>query len=142
MGLNRAMMAQSELTITATSVAPQTASAYIFSFVADQEISPRAALAIVFPSAYDLSQVVLVDSRTLDGGLEVRVRQDTVWALRSGRGKSIVAGTRVDLIFAAVLKTASGSDGSQFVLLHRNETGALRQSSQRADVNLRKSDRL
>ncbi len=133
-------LAQSGLTVTATSTAAGTPAVYVFSFTADQELSPRAGLAVVFPSGFDLSKVVMADSRSMDGGWLVRVQGDTVWAQRSGLGKAMAAGTAVDLILAAVVAETSAA-APEWLLLHREEN-ALQTSRQRAEITLRKADRL
>ncbi|HPI74416.1 MAG TPA: hypothetical protein PK843_04975 [bacterium] len=133
-------LAQSGLTVTATSTAAGTPAVYVFSFTADQELSPRAGLAVVFPSGFDLSKMMMADSRSIDGGWLVRVHADTVWAQRSGLGKTITAGTVVDLILAAVVAETIPA-APEWLLLHREES-ALQTSRQRAEITLRKADRL
>jgi hypothetical protein len=138
----RALVAQSGLTVTTTSIAAETPAVYMFSFQCDKPIGPAAALGVVFPAGFDLAKVLLADSRTMDGGMAVRVHGDTVWAQRSGRGQAILAGTKVDLILAAVVPAQPGDGSVEFEVLHKEADGLQSRNRQRVDLVLRKSDRL
>lgn len=135
LALAGAVWPQSGLTVTASSLNGQTPAVYHFSFIVEREISPRAVLGIVFPAGFDLTQVKMADSRILNGGMQVTVNSDTVWAIRSGLGKVIASGTRVDLLLAAVV-SAENARAANFQVLHRESRGEINRSRQRAEIGL------
>jgi len=139
--LARVLMAQSGLMVTATSVTAEMPAVYIFSFQCDKPIGPAADIGVVFPAGFDLTKVLLADSRAMDGGLAVRVQGDTVWAQRSGRGSTIPAGTKVDLILAAVVPAQPGDGSVEFDVLHKEADRLQSRNRQRVELVLRKSDR-
>jgi hypothetical protein len=139
--LCQASLAQHDLTITTTSIVISKPAAYIFSFINDREVTPNAALAVVFPTGFDLTTVAVADSRTMDGGLQVRVQQDTVWVQRSGRGKTLVVGTRIDLILAAVISAEPTNQVNEFEILHKEKNEILSRSRQRVAIELQRAEK-
>jgi len=72
-----------------------------FWFTAEEPVSPTWRIGLVMPRTLNLGSVQFADSRTLNGGLDVSVRQDTVWVNRSGAGDSLKTG-RFDVMVAMV----------------------------------------
>jgi hypothetical protein len=127
------LFGQSRLQVSATNTAPQSPAAYIFDFTADQELGKADRIGVVFPKGFDLSQVAMVDSRAMSGGLSVTVSKDTVWARRSGRGSVLAAGSKVDLVVAVAVKTAN-VNSAEFTILIADKQRTVRQSRQQARI--------
>ncbi len=140
MTLTSTVWPQSNLTVTATSVNAQAQAIYHFTFMADREIGSSASIGIVFPSDFDLTLVKMADSRTMNGGLQITVSADTVWARRSGLGKAIASGTRVDLLLAAVVSVEM-AQSADFQVLHREMGGGINRSRQRVEIGLYRGGR-
>lgn len=89
--------------VTATDLNAMAPSAYRFTFVCGNSISADAQIQIIFPQNYTLTNTVLASSKSLNGGLAVSVKGDTVEVRRSGLGVVLEAGELCDLTLATLL---------------------------------------
>ena len=93
--------------------------AYDIVFQADQDIAPQGEIDIIFPQDFNISQVILADSRTLTGGLTVTVNKDTVKIKRSGLGDVVSAGSTPDIKLATVINPQDMDKEYDFRILIR-----------------------
>jgi len=112
--------AQDIISVKATQTTPRTAAAYQFLFTTEQELAKDAEVDIVFPSYFILSQAVLADSRTINGGFLVTVKNDTVKVKRSGMGSVIPRGRTVDLLLASIINPREMASNYEFGILIRS----------------------
>ncbi len=90
------------------SVKPENATAggtsiYHLEFQLDQPLSPQATIIVSFPAGFHLNGVLIAGSATINGGFRVKVNNLDVEIQRSGLGRTIRAGEKVDLRFANVV---------------------------------------
>ncbi|HNR68506.1 MAG TPA: hypothetical protein PKN04_08470 [bacterium] len=117
----QAVSAQERALIRAIDPLPRQLTVYSVTWTADREIAADAAIGVVFPRACNLSQVIMADSRQLNGGLMVNVSGDTVWVQRSGLGEKLAAGDSVEVKIASVFNPVSPDQPYEFKILLRDE---------------------
>lgn len=78
-------------------------SIYQVSFVLSDTLPSDAVIMITFPGDFDLPRVKLAGSSTINGGFKVSVDGQRVVLKRSGLGRPIPPGERVDVKFANVI---------------------------------------
>ncbi len=69
----------------------------------ENDIPANATILCRFPESFDLKNVIIAGSTTINGGFELKVKDNTVIMQRSGLGHVIKANTPVDLKFAEVI---------------------------------------
>lgn len=77
-------------------------SIYQIRFSVAKPIPPRAIIRVTFPAEFDLSEVIIAGSTTINGGFDLKVDQQVVTLKRSGLGRPIPANEPVDVKFAIV----------------------------------------
>lgn len=77
-------------------------SIYEVEFVASKPISPKATIVINFPEAFDLSNLQVAGSSTLNGGFNLKVENKELRLERSGLGREISPNEKVSVKFAIV----------------------------------------
>ena len=75
---------------------------YRLSFVVTDTIPTDAQFALNFPDGFDLSQVTLAGSKTMNGGFKVTVAGQEVVIRRQGEGATIYPDKKVNLLFSTV----------------------------------------
>ncbi|MDZ7331855.1 MAG: hypothetical protein ONB13_07850 [candidate division KSB1 bacterium] len=85
-------------------------SIYQVNFVLDKAIPAQAAFRIVFPIGFDLSDLMIAGSSTINGGFVLQVEGQTVTIKRSGLGKEIPPNQPVDVKFAIVKNPPQPAD--------------------------------
>lgn len=88
----------------------RSSSIYQVNFVIDKPIPAKAAFRIVFPIGFDLSDLMIAGSSTINGGFTLQVEGQTVTIKRSGLGKEIPPNQPVDVKFAIVKNPAQAAD--------------------------------
>ncbi|MBN1542429.1 hypothetical protein JW992_09810 [candidate division KSB1 bacterium] len=117
--LAAAVFAQDGETVRVFDARPRELTAYSVVWVADRPVAADAVIGVVFPSLCNLSQVVMADSRKLNGGVSVSVLGDTVWVQRSGLGATVAAGDTVDISIASIFNPPADSEPLEFQILER-----------------------
>lgn len=77
-------------------------SIYQISFVISKPIPPKAIIRLTFPAEFDLSDLMIAGSTTINGGFNLDVDRQVVILRRSGLGREISANEKVDVKFAIV----------------------------------------
>ena len=85
-------------------------SIYQINFIVSKPISPRAIIRVTFPNEFDLSDLMIAGSTTINGGFVINVDQQVVTMRRSGLGREIPANEKVDIKFAIVKNPKQASD--------------------------------
>jgi len=112
--------AQEIISVKATQTTPRTAATYQFMFTTEQDLPANAEIDIVFPSYFILSKAVLADSRAINGGFTVSVKNDTVKVKRSGMGSVVPKGRAVDLLLASIINPREMAPSYEFSILIRS----------------------
>jgi hypothetical protein len=77
-------------------------SIYQINFVISKPIPPKAIIRVIFPAEFDLSDLMIAGSTTINGGFDLEVDRQMVIMKRSGLGREISANEKVDVKFAIV----------------------------------------
>ncbi|MDZ7264706.1 MAG: hypothetical protein ONB16_08990 [candidate division KSB1 bacterium] len=85
-------------------------SIYQIRFSATKPIPPKAMIRITFPPEFDLSEVMIAGSTTINGGFELKVDKQVVMLKRSGLGRPIPPNESVDVKFAIVKNPRRAAD--------------------------------
>lgn len=96
-------------------------SIYEIYFSVDQEITPNASVVVSFPEGFDLSDVSIASSTTINGGFEVSVNNSSVILKRTGLGKSIPPNEKVNIKFANVKNPDSAVSNQKVTIEIRND---------------------
>jgi hypothetical protein len=136
--LSVATLQAQSMQITTALYHPRIATIYDFVISINEEVPSKSQILLIFPSQFDLSKVSVADSRTLDGGLEVSVKQDTVEIKRSGRGKNIDANTPIDLKIGLIVNPADMQEEYLIGCLLRQDNRVLLEQSMPTSIEMRK----
>jgi hypothetical protein len=98
---------------------------YQIRFTLEQEILPDAMILVTFPPSFDLSEVLIAGSATINGGFQVAVNQLTVSIKRSGLGRRILPNEKVDLRFANVKNPMVLADNYNIRVRVQNSAGRM-----------------
>jgi hypothetical protein len=103
-------------------------STYQINFKVSKQIPAKAVIRITFPDEFDLSDLIVAGSTTINGGFDLSVNKQVATIRRSGLGKEIPANTKVDIKFAIVKNPDQPADNYKIVieLLDVNEKSFLR----------------
>jgi hypothetical protein len=85
-------------------------SIYQINFIVSKPIPSRAIIRVTFPNEFDLSDLMIAGSITINGGFVLNVDQQVVTMRRSGLGREIPANEKVDIKFAIVKNPKQASD--------------------------------
>jgi|GEM_PF-1938200 len=105
----------------------EAASIYEINFTPTKALPPDARFMITFPKAFDLSKVNMAGSPSINGGFRTQVEDSTVIITRSGLGRTIEVGEKVQLHFATVRNPKVMSDYRVKVEILTNEKVLLTQ---------------
>ncbi len=75
---------------------------YQINFVVSKPIPPKAIIRVSFPAGFDLSNLMIAGSTSINGGFILTVDGQVVTMKRSGLGREIPANEKVDIKFAIV----------------------------------------
>ena len=88
----------------------EAASLYQINFRVAKTISPQAVIQVRFPSEFDLSDLSIAGSSTINGGFELEVKNQLLILTRSGLGREITPNEKVDVKFAIVKNPAKANE--------------------------------
>lgn len=91
-------------------------SVYQVNFVVSKPIPAKAIIRVTFPDEFDLSDLMIAGSTTINGGFDMSVNKQVATIKRSGLGKEIPANARVDLKFAIVKNPDQPADNYKIVI--------------------------
>ena len=101
------------LTVKALRAAPGKPSLYEVSFVTADSLAANALIVISFPKTFNLSQLEIAGSSTINGGFTLTRRGQEVQVRRTGLGAKISPGKRVSLQLGLIGNPASFSAAHQ-----------------------------
>jgi len=93
---------QDSIKVIAKSPEAEAASIYQIEFRLSKPLSPKGVIQIKFPKGFDLSNLQVAGSSTINGGFDLKVEDQTVILKRSGLGRLIKANEKADVKFAIV----------------------------------------
>ncbi|MBN1154835.1 hypothetical protein JXB12_07930 [candidate division KSB1 bacterium] len=99
-----------EISVHPVNSVSNTHSVYQVELNLDHDIPANAIIRCRFPASFDLKNVVIGGSTTINGGFALKVQDHIVILQRSGLGEVIKSNTPVDVKFAEVFNPDSGSD--------------------------------
>lgn len=85
-------------------------SIYQITFLASKPIPSNAIIQVTFPAEFDLSDLMIAGSTTINGGFVLKVDQQVVTMKRSGLGREIPANEKVDIKFAIIKNPKQPAD--------------------------------
>lgn len=91
-------------------------SIYQLKFSISKPIPQNAMFRVTFPVEFDLSDLLIAGSATINGGFEIVVENKTVVMKRSGLGREIAANETADLKFAIVKNPGQPADDYTIVI--------------------------
>lgn len=91
-------------------------STYQINFQISKPIPAKAIIRVTFPDEFDLSDLIIVGSTTINGGFDLSVNKQVVTMKRSGLGREIPANEKVDVKFAIVKNPGQPSDNYKIVI--------------------------
>ncbi|MFQ5638327.1 MAG: hypothetical protein ACE5IR_10085 [bacterium] len=98
------------------------ATLYALDFTLADTLFSESIIEVVFPTGFDLSRVTLAGSKTINGGFDVDVREQTVYLKRKGRGRMNIPGEKVD-VKLAIVKNPPTVQSKRYVQLKINQKG-------------------
>lgn len=101
------------LAVKALHATPGKPSLYEVSFVTTDSLSANALITLTFPKAFDLSQLEIAGSGTINGGFALTRKGQEVQVRRTGLGVSIPPGKRVSLQLGLIGNPTSFSASHQ-----------------------------
>ncbi|GEM_PF-845122 len=102
MAVSFSAFAQELLSVTAAPLTPGSPAVLRFHWQLPQPVTTRWQMAILLPREFDSRQIILAASATLNGGLAVETRGDTVRIMRLGIGDRWTRTAPVDIAIATV----------------------------------------
>lgn len=91
-------------------------STYQINFVVSKPIPAKAIIRVTFPDDFDLSDLMIAGSTTINGGFDLSVNRSVVTMKRSGLGREILANEKVDVKFAIIKNPDQPSDNYKIVI--------------------------
>jgi hypothetical protein len=101
------------LAVKALRAEPGKPSLYEVSFVTTDSLSPNAVLAVTFPREFDLSQLEIAGSSTINGGFTLQRNDREVLLRRTGLGSKIPPGKKVSIQLGLIVNPANLSASHQ-----------------------------
>jgi len=101
------------LAVKALRAAPGKSSLYEVSFVTTDSLASNAMIVISFPKAFDLSQLEIAGSSTINGGFTLTRNGQDVQVRRTGLGAKIPPGKKVSLQLGLIGNPTSFSSSHQ-----------------------------
>jgi len=96
-------------------------SIYEVQFSISQAIPSEAEMIVTFPEYFDLSEVLLAGSTTINGGFDLKVEAPKVIITRSGLGRIIEPNEKVDIKFANVRNPSKPADNYKIKVEIKND---------------------
>jgi hypothetical protein len=118
MGANSSALAAPADTIEIVAKHPESGSrsTYQISFNISKKIPSKALIRVTFPGGFDLSNLMIAGSSTINGGFDLKVDGQVVTLKRSGLGREIPASEKVDVKFAIVKNPQQPADNYKVVI--------------------------
>lgn len=101
------------LAVKALRAEPGKASLYEVSFVTTDTLPPNASLVVTFPQEFDLSQLEIAGSSTINGGFTLQRKDREVFLRRTGLGSKIPPGKKVSIQLGLIVNPANLSASHQ-----------------------------
>lgn len=102
-------------------------SIYEIEFKIEKPISPTAMIKIAFPREFDLSELMIASSATMNGGFNLEVQDQILTLKRSGLGREIKSNEKVDVKFAIVKNPLKPADNYRMIVeIFEGETSILK----------------
>lgn len=98
----KSVLSQQLVSVHATQLEPRKEAGYKFVINTDRPVTEEATFDIVFPKEFLLNNLIMSSSTTMNGGLIVKVKKDTVQVSRTGLGSVLPAG-QIDISLASVI---------------------------------------
>lgn len=98
------------------------ATIYSVSFNVSKPIPSKAVIKVTFPAEFDISNLQVAGSTTINGGFEQRVSNRTLSLERSGLGREIKPNEKVDVKFAIVKNPTQPKNDYNFDVEILNES--------------------
>ncbi len=116
--------AQEKMAIKALRAAPRLASLYEISFVTSEALAVDAEIRISFPASYNLSELEIAGSTSINGGLTLTRDGQRVIVKRSGLGTAVPRGQQVSLQLGLIKNPAAFATAEpvQIEVLHSKKT--------------------
>lgn len=109
----RSTTGRDSLAVKALRATPGKPSLYEVSFVTTDSLSPNAIIALTFPKTFDLSQLEIAGSSTINGGFALTRKGQEVQLQRTGLGVPIPPGKKVSLQLGLIGNPTSFSASHQ-----------------------------
>jgi len=91
-------------------------SVYQINFIVSKPIPVKAIIRVIFPDEFDLSDLMIAGSTTINGGFDLIVDKQVVTMKRSGLGREIPANEKVDVKFAIVKNPNQPADNYKIIV--------------------------
>jgi len=91
-------------------------STYQINFEVSKPIPVNAIIRVIFPDEFDLSDLIIAGSTTINGGFDLSVNRQVVTMKRSGLGKEIPANAKADVKFAIIKNPDQPSDNYKIII--------------------------
>jgi hypothetical protein len=91
-------------------------SIYQVKFSVSKPVPSNAIFRVTFPQEFDLSDLLIAGSTTINGGFEISVDKQVVVMKRSGLGKELPANQTADLKFAIVKNPGTPADDYKILI--------------------------
>lgn len=118
---NSSGMPKDTIMVHSRNISVEANSLYEVIFSLDKEIPKNATIIITFPDEFDLSQVSIAGSITINGGFKLSVQNSKVFLKRSGLGRIIKPHEKVNVKFANVKNPDNPSDGYEIKIEIQND---------------------
>lgn len=113
-------------------------SIYQISFVARDILHSRGAIAITFPEEFNLSELKMANSTTINGGFKVSVERNKVILQRTGLGRKVMPNESVEIKFAVIKNPPEFTREYQAKVEFLDDDSRI-QRSERVGIRLRKN---
>ncbi|HDP97717.1 MAG TPA: hypothetical protein ENN22_00830 [bacterium] len=98
-------------------------SIYQVEFVLNKAISSKAVIRVTIPDEFDISELQVAGSNTINGGFDFKIESRTLVLERSGLGREIPPNEKVDVKFAIVKNPEAAGDNYSFDIEVLDENG-------------------
>ncbi len=112
----KSVLSQQLVSVHATQLEPRKEAGYKFVIETSAPVTKNASFDIIFPKVFLLNNLIMSGSTTMNGGLIVNVKNDTVRVSRSGLGDEVSAG-QIDIFVASVINAADMGPDYDFEVL-------------------------
>ncbi|MBN2411604.1 hypothetical protein JXQ31_07910 [candidate division KSB1 bacterium] len=116
----KSVLSQQLVSVHATQLEPRKEAGYKFVIETSVPVTENTSFDIIFPQVFLLNNLILCSSTTMDGGLIVNVKNDTVRVSRFGPGTTLSAG-QIDISVSSVINAADMQPDYDFEILQYDD---------------------